>query len=333
MLHMLSKMVLIRTFENNLFDVYDSMIKYGAVHLYSGQEAVAVGFCEHLTKDDTITGSHRSHGYYLAKGGDVNALMAEIAGKATGCCKGKGGSMHVTSPQVGFLLATGMVGPAILLATGASLAHRVKADKNVCVAFFGEGAQSTGSLHESLYYASLWQLPIVFVCEANGFQSASRAEDLSLSTSIAERAAGYGIPGALIDGNDVLEVYQKARPAIERARAGEGPSLFEAKTYRYAGHALLASGHLQMGGRSTRFPYGVPGSQRTKDELDFWLAKDPIERLKRFMTDKKLLSDQELNEIYEQAEHAVTEATRFAETSPYPDPADAFTDVWSEKFA
>lgn len=321
MKRLLSKMILIRTFEDKVFDVYERLLE-GSIHLYAGQEAVAVGVCDNLSADDSATGGHRPHGYYIAKGGDLGKLMAELAGKEGGCCKGKGGSMHISSAENGFLCAMGLIGPGIPIAVGAGLASRLKGTRSVAIAFFGEGAQSTGSLHESLYYASFWTLPVVFVCEVNGFQSMTRADEYALATPIVDRAAGYGIPGVSVDGNDVLDVYRKARVAIQRARAGRGPSLLVCRTYRYAGHTLRND-------RSGRYP---TGGYRTKAELDFWLRRDPVKRLSKILLKKRILNKDEIAALHRDAEAAVENAVLLAESSPFPPPEEALADVWSQRF-
>ena len=262
-LEMLRSMQTIRRFEERASDDYLSGAIYGVVHCYIGEEAVAVGVCAALNKDDQIISTHRGHGHCLAKGADLKRMTAELYGRQTGYCKGKGGSMHIADFSIGMLGANGIVAGGIPIVTGAGLAAQLEGKGRVAVSFFGDGASNAGPFHESINIAATWKLPMLYVCENNLYAATTAAADTLALGDVAARAAGYGIPGVVVDGNDVLAVYEVAEAAVSRARAGEGPTLIECKTYRWRGHTER------------------PGQTdpRPQDEVEAWRQKDPINRL------------------------------------------------------
>jgi pyruvate dehydrogenase E1 component alpha subunit len=309
LLEMYRRMVLIRRMEEQLARDCAAGKLPGPVHLYVGEEAVAVGVCQHLSERDWITSTHRGHGHFLAKGGDPARMMAEIYGRADGICGGFGGSMHVADFSKGIIGANGIVGGGIALATGAALAAQLDGDGRVAVAFFGDGAANQGVLMEALNLASLWKLPLILVCENNGFSEFSPTATVT-SGSIAERARPFGVPFAEIDGNDVVAVWQAANAAVRRAREGQGPSLIEARTYRTRGHVEYEVTFITE-------PY------RDEAEVEAWRARDPIERFARRLREEVPGMGEELARIDREIEATVLEAVRFAEASPEPDPARA----------
>ncbi|WP_338142668.1 pyruvate dehydrogenase (acetyl-transferring) E1 component subunit alpha [Brevibacillus marinus] len=308
------KMLLIRRFEETVNEKFLAGEIPGFVHLYIGEEATAVGVCSALTRTDYITSTHRGHGHTIAKGADVKRCMAELYGKRTGYCKGKGGSMHIADFSVGMLGANGVVGGGINLAVGAALAVQLRGAKEVAVCFFGDGASNRGTFHEGLNMAAVWKLPVVFVCENNQWASTTPLHHATAVTDIAQRAAAYAIPGVTVDGNDVFAVHEAARQAVERARRGEGPTLLECKTYRIKGHFV-----------------GDPEQYRTREEVVAQLEqRDPLKKLRERILAEQLLSETELAAVQQQVEQEVAEAVRFAEESPFPDPREAFDDVYVE---
>ncbi|MCW4021318.1 MAG: thiamine pyrophosphate-dependent dehydrogenase E1 component subunit alpha, partial [Candidatus Bathyarchaeota archaeon] len=234
---MYRKMLEIRRFEEKVWDLFGRNLIPGTLHLYLGQEATAVGVCANLQVEDYITSTHRGHGHCIAKGADLNKTMAEILGRKNGYCKGKGGSMHVADAAVGNLGATAVVGSAIPIAVGAALSCKLRKTKQVVACFFGDGASNNGIFHEALNMAAVWELPVVFVCENNLYAMGTRITNVTAIENIADRASGYGMPGVVVDGNDVVAVYQAAKEAVGRARSGGGPTLVECKTYRHKGHS------------------------------------------------------------------------------------------------
>jgi pyruvate dehydrogenase E1 component alpha subunit len=312
LLDMFRQMLTIRFFEEKVFELYGQNLVPGTIHLYAGQEAVAVGVCANLRKDDYITSTHRGHGHCLAKGARLDRTMAEILGRKTGYCKGKGGSMHIADFSVGMLGATAVVGAGIPIATGAGLSIRLRDTDQVAACFFGDGASNQGTFHEGINIAAVWHLPVVFVCENNLYAMGTRQTRVMLVDNIADRAAGYGIPGVVVDGNDVLAVYEAARLAIERARRGEGPTLLECKTYRLKGHS--------------RFD---PAAYRPKDEVKEWVKKDAIVRLQARLLEMKIITEGEIQRTAEIARNDVEEATKFALSSPLPEPLEALDDVYA----
>jgi pyruvate dehydrogenase E1 component alpha subunit len=257
-------MVEIREFELKAYELFRSGKMPGFIHLYVGEEAVAAGVCAHLRRDDTVTSTHRGHGHALAKGITAEAAMAELMGKVDGCCGGRGGSMHLYEPAVGFLGTNGVVGPGIPIAAGSALSAKLRGTDQVAVSFFGDGAVNNGAFHEGVNLAATWNLPVVFVCENNLYATEMPFERATKNTSVASRAAAYNIPGVEVDGNDVLQVYEKAGESITRARQGHGPTLMECKTYRWFGH--------HVGDAGTAY--------RSKEEIETWKQRDAIKKLR-----------------------------------------------------
>jgi len=296
------KMQLIRKAEEKLYYLFSTREMPGTMHQYIGEEAVAAGVCQHLLKSDYITSTHRGHGHCLAKGIDLNGFMAEMFAKDTGSCRGMGGSMHIADFGVGILGANGIVAGGIPIATGAGLACKYKKNGGVAVSFFGDGATNEGAFHESLNMASVWKLPVIFVCENNMYGFSTHYRRATNVENIADRAAAYGIRGIVADGMDVVDVYNKTGEIIESVRNGEGPVLLECKTYRYMGHA--------------RFEKPV---YRTREELEEWKKKDAIDRLRRELTEEDAANAEKLDEIDASLDEAIEAAVKFAEESPDPE--------------
>lgn len=312
-LDMLYQMVMIRRFEERVNELYMQGLIPSTLHLYIGQEAVAVGVCANLSDSDYLLSTHRPHGHAIAKGVAIKAIMAELFGKATGCCKGKGGSMHVGDFKVGMFPAIAIVGGNVPIAAGAALAQKMQRNSGVTVSFFGDGAANEGAWHEALNAAAIYDLPVVFVCE-NNLYAASTPFSLAFKVeNIADRAAAYGMPGVVVDGNDVMAVYKASGEAIARARSGLGPTLVECKTYRQCGHS-----------RSD------PRGYRSKKEEEEWLQKDPIPRFERWLLENAGVSEDDINHIKLRVEAEIDEAIEFAQNSPLPDPAEVYTDVFKE---
>ena len=285
----------------------------GALHTYIGEEAVGVGVCSHLNTTDYITSTHRGHGHCIAKGADIKKMMAELFGRATGYCKGKGGSMHIADFAVGMLGANGIVAGGFGLATGAGLAAQMRGSGQVAVCFFGDGAANRGPFHENINIGAVWKLPVVYVCENNQYAQWTPQTEVTLVTDISSMSAAYGIPGVQVDGMDVLAVYEAAGEAIERARQGAGPTLLECKTYRFHGHN-----------------FGDPQLYRSREEIATWSDRnDPIKRLAAYMRDEGMLTDAQDEAIQEQVKADILEAVQFAENSPYPTPDELYKDVYS----
>ena len=310
---MLRTMQTIRRFEERASDDFLKGDIYGVVHCYIGEEAVAVGVCSALETRDKIISTHRCHGHCIAKGADLNRMMAELYGREDGYCKGKGGSMHIADFDIGMLGANGIVAGGISIITGAGLAQQMDGEGGVAVCFFGDGASNAGPFHESINIAASWKLPVVYVCENNLWAvNVPAAESVSVG-DIAQRAQGYGIPGQIVDGNDVFAVYQAAGQAIERARRGEGPSLIEAKTYRHRRHTERAD---------------QPDS-RTPEEIASWQAKDPIDRLKAHTIGEGHLSEADWQALDGQVLADIEAAVAFAKASPFPKLEAALDDVFA----
>lgn len=309
---MLRKMVEIRFFEEKVFELYGQNLVPGTIHLYAGEEAVAVGVCSVLEKTDYLTSTHRGHGHCIAKGADLSRTMAEILGKQTGYCKGKGGSMHIADFAIGMLGATAVVGAGLPIAVGAGLSAKLRGTKQVVACFFGEGASNQGTFHESLNIASVWGLPVVFVCENNLYAMGTRQSRVMNIENIADRASAYGFPGMMVDGNDVVAVYEASTIAVERARRCEGPTLIECKTYRRRGHSRVD-----------------PAKYRPKDEVQEWLGKDPIKLFKERLIQGNIFSEGEIVSVEEEVETRIEEAVRFALDSPFPMPTEALQDVYA----
>lgn len=306
-------MYTIRAFEERLQQVYRSGVMPGFVHLYIGEEAVAAGVCAHLRPNDYTTSTHRGHGHAVAKGVPLGKLFAEIWGKSRGSNGGRGGSMHIYDPDCGFLGTNGIVAAGIPIATGAATAAALRAEGQVAVSFFGDGAVNNGAFHEGVNLAGAWNLPVVFICENNLYATETPFEKVTRNTSVASRAAGYGIPGLAVDGNDVVAVHQAAGEAITRAREGNGPTLIECKTYRPVGHFE-----------------GDPGvGYRTKEEIAEWKSRDPIQRLRKNLSESGDSSAEELDAIAGEIDSEVEAAYDFAKASPEADPATVTQHVYA----
>jgi len=310
LIHTYRQMRRIRDFELAVYNGVRRGVIAGGPHLYVGEEAVAVGVCTALHDEDYITSTHRGHGHLLAKGGQMKPMMAEILAKATGYCKGKGGSMHIADLDLGILGANGIVGGGLPSAVGAALSSKLKQGGWVVAAFFGDGASNTGSFHESLNMAAAWRLPVIFVNENNRFAMFTPMQWTTGITDIADRAAAYGMPGVSVDGNDVLAVYAAASTARERALAGEGPTLIECKTYRFLGHYV-----------------GDPQDYRTPAEVEAQRENDPLLRFERVLADRGVMNEDERLDITRQTEREAAEALQFALESPEPDMSELVKDV------
>lgn len=309
---MYRKMVEIRKFEDAVHLLFGQGKLPGFVHLYAGEEAIAVGVGAHLNQQDSITSTHRGHGHCIAKECDLNGMMAELYGKATGLCKGKGGSMHIADLDKGMLGANGIVGGGFPLACGAALTAKLKKSGAVSACFFGDGANNQGTFHEGLNLAAIWKLPVVFVAENNGYAEATPFTYASSCTRIADRASGYNMPGVVVDGKDVLAVYRAAGEAIARARRGEGPTLIECITYRNYGH----------------FEGDAQKYKTEEEKAEHLNERDAIALFRNHLLATQTLTADEINGIERDVDAAVQAAIRFAEESPYPDASELLTDVY-----
>lgn len=305
------QMLLIRRFEERVARLYADGEIPGFVHLYIGEEAVAVGVCGNLHSGDFITSTHRGHGHLIAKGGDLKLMMAELFGKETGYCRGKGGSMHIADLDLGILGANGIVGGGFPIATGAGYSIRLRRTDQVVVDFFGDGATNEGVFHEALNMTSAWKLPVVFVCENNQFGVSTRITRVTNNANLADRAYGYGVPAVTIDGNDVLAVQRAAAEAITRARSGGGPTLIVAQTFRHHGHFE-----------------GEAVTYWDKDELASWKANDPLLKLAETLRRDAGWTEGDLAALEREVEAELEEAVVFARQSAYPDPTEALTDLF-----
>ncbi len=313
LLELYRKMVTIRVFEENTAELFAKGEIPGFVHLYVGEEATAVGVIAHLKDHDYIASTHRGHGHLIARGGDVKQMYAELFGRKTGYCKGKGGSMHIADLSLGFLGANGIVGAGLPLIAGAAFACKYRGDDGVAVCFFGDGASNRGTFHEALNMASIWKLPAIFVCENNMYAISLSQELHQNIDDVADRAAAYGLPGISVDGNDLFAVYEAAEEAVKRARNGDGPTLIESKTYRWRGHFE-----------------GDPVVYRTEEELQAWKKKDPIERAKKRMMETGVLTEEEDKAIWEEVRSEIQEGIEFAKNSPLPEEESLLEDVYCE---
>nr|WP_103107541.1 thiamine pyrophosphate-dependent dehydrogenase E1 component subunit alpha [Brevibacillus reuszeri] len=309
---MYRKMLEIRKFEDAVHVLFGQGKLPGFVHLYAGEEAIAVGLGAHLNQKDSITSTHRGHGHCIAKECDLNGMMAEIYGKATGLCKGKGGSMHIADLDKGMLGANGIVGGGYPLACGSALTAKLKKTNAVSVCFFGDGANNQGTFHEGLNLAAIWKLPVVFVAENNGYGEATPFTYASSCTHIVDRANGYNMPGVQVDGKDVLAVYRAAEEAVARARRGEGPTLIECITYRNYGH----------------FEGDAQKYKNEDDKQEHLNERDAIAVFRAHLASSQTLDETELTDIEKDVEAAVQESIRFAEESPYPEAGELLTDVY-----
>ena len=315
LLKMYQDMLKIRYFENKITDVYSKGLMPGLAHLYIGEEAIAVGVCANLNERDFATSTHRGHGHVIAQGCDLKRMMAEVLGKEDGYCKGKGGTMHIADFNKGILGANGIVGAGIPIATGSGYSAKVRGTDQVTVAFFGDAASNQGTFHESINMAAAWKLPVVYVCENNLYGISVDIRKVTNTKDMATRALAYDIPGIVVDGNDVLEVYRVTKEAVKRARRGEGPSLIECKTYRWKGHHL-----------------GDPGRiYRLERETKEWMERCPIKTYKERLLNESISTEKEITIIEDNVKKMVEEATNFAIKSPYPKEEEAFEDLFTEQ--
>ena len=308
------RMVRIRRFEETAGKMMEDGKIPGALHLYVGEEAVASGVMAHLSNQDQITSTHRGHGHLIAKGGAFDRMFAELFGRSTGYCKGKGGSMHISNMELGMLGANGIVGGGPPIAMGAAFSNKFRKTNNVACCFFGDGASNEGSFHEAANMAALYKLPAVFVCENNGYGEYTPQANHQAIVDVADRAQGYGMPGVIVDGMDVIAVYEAAGEAIARARAGEGPTLLECKTYRYYDHVGVR---------------GMGLSYRTDEEVEEWKKKDPIDQFEASLAQQGILSEADAQAVHTEVLAEIDEAIKFAEDSPYPEPSAVLEDVYA----
>lgn len=310
-LELYEKMFLIRNFEQRAYDIFGTGSIAGTLHTYLGQEAIAAGIIANLGKEDYITSTHRGHGHVLAKGADPNRMMAELFGKETGYCKAKGGSMHIADFKFGILGANGVVGGGIPIATGAGLSCKLKYNNQRVVAcFFGDGASNTGGFHEALNLAGVWKLPVLFVCENNLYAMGTSIEKATAVDDIAKRAIGYGMEGVIADGNDVMDVYLKGRDAVVRAKAGQGPTLIECKTYRMKGHSKYD-----------------PADYRPQEEVQKWLSRDPIVNFRAKLLQTSI-SENEISVLERKIIEIMDRAVDFAQESPKADIESCLEEVY-----
>ncbi|MGQ9631746.1 MAG: thiamine pyrophosphate-dependent dehydrogenase E1 component subunit alpha [bacterium] len=305
------RMLTIRRFEERAIELYRQGLIYGYLHLYIGEEAVAVGACYALEDGDYITSTHRGHGHCIAKGGDIRLMMAELMGKETGYCKGRGGSMHIADFDRGILGANGIVGGGLPIAVGAALGSRILGTNRVALSFFGDGATNNGVFLESLNMASIWGLPVIFLCENNLYAVSTPIKEASPLEDVAERASAFNIPGVVVDGNDVMAVYEVTREAVNRARGGGGPTMIEAKTYRHLGHNV-----------------NDPGTYRDRSEVESWKGRDPISRLRKALLEQWDLGE-EVAGVEREVDEAIEGAVRFAIESPSTSPEEFLGEIES----
>jgi TPP-dependent pyruvate/acetoin dehydrogenase alpha subunit len=303
----------IRAFEQRAEQLFGENKIWGTIHNYSGQEAVAAGVSAHLRDDDWITSTHRGHGHCIAKRADLGKMFAELLGKETGYCRGRGGSMHIADTSKGNLGANGIVGGGIPIAVGAALSAKQAKSDRVAVSYFGDGGANQGAFHEALNLAAIWRLPVIFVCENNQYAETNPVKDAFAVDDIAVRAAGYGMPGVRVNGQDVRETYRSAGEAIARARRGEGPTLLVMETYRYGGHY-----------------FGDPQVYRTKDEIEAWRTKrDPLLLAREWIVGERLASEADLDRIDAGVDAAIEEGVRFAERSALATPLELPDEVYA----
>ena len=308
------ELLIVRKTEEQLARSYAGGLVHGACHTYVGEEAIAVGVCAHLRADDAVFSTHRGHGHALAKGVPPHELIAELYGRETGCSRGRGGSMHLFSPEVGMMGTSGIVGPCILQATGAGYSFKLLKTDRVGVAFFGDGAVNNGAFHEGINLATIWDLPVIFVCENNLYATEVPFAYAAGNRDVGNRGPAYGLPSVIVDGNDVRAVYAAAGEAVARARSGGGPTLIEGKTYRTRAHA--------EGMRE--------GGYRTQAEIDSWKARDPVLMHRQWLLDEEVAGESQVIAIENEVQSLVEAAAEFAKNSPYPDGATAIEHVFSE---
>jgi pyruvate dehydrogenase E1 component alpha subunit len=313
-LNMYEQMLTIRRFEEKAIELFEHNLIRGNIHPCIGQEAVSVGACTPLRRDDFMVNTHRGHGNCIAKGADLKRMMAELFGKSTGYCKGKGGSMHIADFEGGNLGANGIVGGGLPIAAGAGIGIQNRGTDQVAVCFFGDGATNQGTFHESLNLAALWKLPVIFVCENNLYGLSTPVREAVSADHISDRAMAYGIPGMSIDGNDIIAVHAKMVEAVERARAGEGPTLLDCITYRFFGHFT-----------------GDPGkgiTYRSKEEMGQWLERCPIKRFRERLIKEKRITEKRAKTMEATVTASIEEAVQFAKESPLPLPEEALQDLF-----
>jgi pyruvate dehydrogenase E1 component alpha subunit len=313
-IQMYRQMVLIRHFEELALKLRSAGSIHGVVHPYSGEEAIAVGVCANLRSTDRIVSNHRGHGHCIAKGADINRMMAELFGRVDGYCRGKGGSMHIADFDVGMLGANGIVGAGLPIAAGAAVAAQLEGGDTVAVGFFGDGATGEGPFHESLNISALFQLPVIWVCENNQYAGDTPVASGLAAHNVADLAAGYGIPGSVVDGNNVLAVYKAAHEGVRRARSGGGPSLLECKTWRHHVHAIREA---------------PPPDRRPAELKAQWEARDPIPAFERYLQEHRILNPAQMADFQLSVDRSLEEAVAFAEASPYPAPQQALEDVFA----
>lgn len=313
MIEMYKTMLKIRNFENEAMALFANGSIPGFVHLYLGEEAVATGVCANLNDDDYITSTHRGHGHIVAKGGDLKFMMAELYGKETGYCKGKGGSMHIADATKGILGANGIVGAGHNIAVGAGVSISYRKTDQVCICFFGDASTNQGTFHEALNLASVWKLPVVFVCENNLYGISMSQSRHQAIKDISDRAVAYNIPGVTVDGNDVFAVYEASKEAIKRARDGQGPTLIECKTYRHRGHFE-----------------GDPGAYKPTEEVKEWLAKDPIPKYESFLLENDVLDEKSMKAVQKEIADMIQDAVDFAQNSPNPSFESVVEDIYTD---
>jgi len=311
---MLRTMIVIREFDELAIKLRTEGKITGAVHPYVGEEAIAVGVCSALNLSDRVTSTHRGHGHCIAKGADINRMMAELFGRVDGYCKGKGGSMHIADFSVGMLGANGIVGGGMPIACGAALAAQLDGKGQVAACFFGDGATGEGEFHEALNMSSLWKLPLIFVCENNQMAAGNFIDQTRVVADISTHAAAYGMPGVSVDGNDVLAVHEAAAQAVERARRGEDPTLLVCRTFRSLFHAMRNA---------------PPAETRPAELLATWKERDPIEHFEASLKAQELITESEAAHLRDEVQTALAAAVRFADASPFPDPKDLEADMFA----
>ncbi|ERL06026.1 pyruvate dehydrogenase E1 component alpha subunit [Olsenella profusa DSM 13989] len=310
---MYETLVRIRTFESRAVDLFAEGQIPGFLHSYLGEEAIATGVCANLERTDFITSTHRGHGHIIAKGGDTRYMMAELYGRTTGYCKGKGGSMHIADRDLGILGANGIVGAGQDIAVGAGLSIAYRGTNQVTACFFGDGSTNQGTFNEALNMASIWKLPIVFVCENNQFGISMSQSRHQAIKDIADRAVSYGFPGIAVDGNDVMAVYEVAREAVNRARQGQGPTLVECKTWRWRGHFE-----------------GDPSVYKDPVEQEAWMEKEPVRRYRTFLEENEVMTADEMDAVDKRIDDEIDAAVAYAQESPLPQPEDVVKDVYTD---
>jgi len=313
LLKMYQLMVTIRRFENRLYQLFLQGLVPGTLHQYQGQEAVAVGVCTSLRPDDIIFSTHRPVGHGIAKGMTLESIAAEIMGKADGCAGGKGGQMHLTDISVGMMPSNAIVGANIPIATGAALGFKLRGEERVSISFFGDGAANIGAFHEGINLAAVKNAPVIFICENNQYAASTHISLTMKIENIADRAKSYGIPGKIVDGMDVIAVREITQQAVERARRGKGPTLIEAKTYRFMGHSR-----------------GDPGKYRAEVELSDWQSRDPIPLFRTYLVDHGV-DRLTLDSLEESIDEGIDEAVKYALAAPHPDPSETYSHVYAER--